>query len=196
MDQLVIEIRPEDGYVNATKLCKSLKKRWNDYYSKKDAKCLIHQISISTGLPFEQIVQAKSIGGIRRTWVHPEIASDLKTWCLKLNANDRQEARIRDALCLQLSGTKEVPTKYGYADIVTDDEIVEVKRVKGYLSALGQVLGYGEALPGRRRRVHLFGTKSELEARSMKDIKELFESFGVMLTWQEIASGATDVSTV
>jgi hypothetical protein len=44
----------------------------------------------------------------------------------------------------------------GRCDILSDDEVVEVKRYASWRHALGQVLSYGHFFPGRSLRIHLF----------------------------------------
>lgn len=68
-----------------------------------------------------------------------------------------RESVVRDRLLATLpGGRKEVACSGGFVDIVTDTEIIEVKRGCNWKAALGQVMVYGEDFPGRRKRVHLF----------------------------------------
>lgn len=72
------------------------------------------------------------------------------------------EREVRDRLALKLNGTIEVEAEHGPIDLVTHDEVIEVKSAKNYLHALGQVLGHSEAFPSKGRRIHLFGSTSEV----------------------------------
>jgi len=56
-----------------------------------------------------------------------------------------------------IGGIIEVRTLAGDIDLLTADEIIEVKQVKGWKSALGQVLVYGKYYPSHQKRIHLFG---------------------------------------
>jgi hypothetical protein len=68
------------------------------------------------------------------------------------------EHSIRDRLSTLLNGKIEVETEYGIADIVTDKEVIEVKRLYNWKHALGQVLSYASdpSLSDRKMRIHLF----------------------------------------
>jgi hypothetical protein len=68
------------------------------------------------------------------------------------------EHSIRDRLSILLNGKIEVETEFGIADIVTDKEVIEVKRLYNWKHALGQVLSYASDpfLSDRKMRIHLF----------------------------------------
>jgi len=72
---------------------------------------------------------------------------------------DSEEAAVRDKLAKELCGEIEVSTSMGRVDVLTDDEIIEVKRASYWKHALGQVLAYsmGTGMTKKRKRVHLFG---------------------------------------
>lgn len=75
----------------------------------------------------------------------------------------------------------EVNTPVGKIDILTDKEIIEVKRVSGWKSAVGQILVYGYYYPNHQKRIHLFGKCSP-------NIKQLIhlhcEKLNIQVTWQ------------
>lgn len=71
------------------------------------------------------------------------------------------EAWYRDRLAEKLKGKKEVHTKAGRIDILTDTEVIEVKRVSGWKGAIGQVKSYGSYYPNHSLRIHLFGKLTE-----------------------------------
>ena len=71
------------------------------------------------------------------------------------------EASVRDALAASIPGSAtEVPCSSGFVDIVTPDELIEVKRAQLWKGGLGQVLVYSKDFPGLAPRLHLFGQKS------------------------------------
>ena len=58
----------------------------------------------------------------------------------------------------QIGGEREYRVAHGRIDLLTEKEIIEVKHIYKYKSAVGQILFYSEALPfTRNKRVHLFG---------------------------------------
>jgi hypothetical protein len=60
-------------------------------------------------------------------------------------------------LMKELGGSREVPTEAGNIDLLTTTEIVEVKNIKGWKSAIGQIVVYGDYYPPHIKRIHLYG---------------------------------------
>lgn len=63
------------------------------------------------------------------------------------NPIEGTEAWYRDRLAKQLKGRIEVPTEAGRIDILTDTEVIEVKRSNKWKDAIGQVKSYGYYYP-------------------------------------------------
>lgn len=57
-----------------------------------------------------------------------------------------------------LGGEIEVSTPAGAIDILTTAQLIEVKYVKNWKTAIGQVLVYGAYYPSHEKRIHLFGS--------------------------------------
>ncbi|PSO62105.1 MAG: hypothetical protein BRC38_16685 [Cyanobacteria bacterium QH_6_48_35] len=71
------------------------------------------------------------------------------------------EKSVQKRLAKSLGKVKcEVPTLAGNIDILTERELIEVKSVKSWKSAVGQVMIYGQSYPERQKRIHLFGEAS------------------------------------
>lgn len=75
------------------------------------------------------------------------------------------EATFRDLLAKELKGLTEVSCPAGRIDIVTADEVIEVKVLSGsqWKAAIGQVISYGHCYPKHRKRIHLFGVEPSKE---------------------------------
>ncbi|WCS27202.1 KilA-N domain-containing protein [Methylobacterium sp. NMS14P] len=75
--------RPSDGYINATAMCQATGKRWNHYASNEGTKAFIAALAADTGIPAAVLVQSLSGGTpeLQGTWVHPQVAINLATWC-------------------------------------------------------------------------------------------------------------------
>ncbi|MEM7593064.1 MAG: hypothetical protein AAF383_16365 [Cyanobacteria bacterium P01_A01_bin.83] len=88
--------------------------------------------------------------------------------------NKRQtEKVVRDRLASTISGSKmEVVTKSGRIDILTPSEIIEVKQVRRYKHAMGQVTSYSYYYPQHIRRIHLYGKVSSKQRKLI--IQECF----------------------
>lgn len=91
------------------------------------------------------------------------------------------EAWYRDHLVQELEGEKEVQTPVGRIDILTKTELIELKNVKNWKSAIGQVKSYGKFYPKHRLRIHLFG---EMTESKLNNIQETCNSEGIILTWE------------
>jgi hypothetical protein len=61
----------------------------------------------------------------------------------------------------ELGGETEVATPAGFIDLLTSEQIIEVKEVRGWKCAIGQVEIYGDYYPSHQKRIHLFGLCQE-----------------------------------
>ena len=61
----------------------------------------------------------------------------------------------------------EIYTPSGYVDILTEDEIIEVKNARDWKNAIGQLLAYNNFFPDKKLRMHLF------EKNHLKKYKKL-----------------------
>lgn len=103
------------------------------------------------------------------------------------------ENNYRDLLAQELGGDIEFMTPVGRPDIVTLDEVIEVKPAKQWKAALGQVLAYSYYFPDLSRRLHLIGAVSP-------EYKELVEThcqrFEVSVSWVEVEIAQQALLTV
>lgn len=78
----VINQRSSDGYIDATAMCRSANKRWFDYSRQESSKLFIDELSRSTGIPADLLVEqfTSGINEQRGTWIHPHIAINLAQW--------------------------------------------------------------------------------------------------------------------
>ena len=91
------------------------------------------------------------------------------------------ELSYRNRLAKQLNGQVEVSTPAGRIDILTETEVIEVKRASGWKSAIGQIISYGKFYPHHRQRIHLFGKLTESKLKAIEDI---CEAQNICLTWE------------
>ncbi len=72
----------QDGYINATALCKQANKLFADYFRLKTTKALLNELLSVMEIPITTLVQVKQ-GGLPQeqgTWVHELIAVNLAQW--------------------------------------------------------------------------------------------------------------------
>jgi hypothetical protein len=83
----------------------------------------------------------------------------------------------------QLGGLREVQTPAGRIDLLTETEVLEVKNVRAWKAAMGQVLAYSGFYPEHRKRLHLFGKKGEMVTSIAVTI---CAELGIIVTFEEI----------
>jgi len=91
------------------------------------------------------------------------------------------ESWYRDRLADELGGETEVTVPSGRIDVVTQTEVIEVKRVSQWKSALGQVLAYKRSFPNHQARIHLIGEPSQSR---LDLIQQECQQYGVKVTWE------------
>ena len=79
----VVPQRPQDGYINATRLCKNAGKFFGHYRASAQTKAFLEALSLDIGIPISNLVQVIRGRGDRiqqGTWVHPHVAIQLGQW--------------------------------------------------------------------------------------------------------------------
>lgn len=104
-EQIITEIDLETGYINATKLCKSAGRLWYAYYRTSKTKEFLEELAKEHDCVIEDetnkisnenknvlenfnaqmkknvLIISKIGGNHSGTWVHPDVAIDLASWC-------------------------------------------------------------------------------------------------------------------
>jgi hypothetical protein len=73
------------------------------------------------------------------------------------------EKQIQEDLCIKLNGQTEVKTPVGYIDILTENEIIEIKQSSDWKHAIGQIISYGTYYPSHKKVIYLFGMIDNIE---------------------------------
>ncbi len=81
-DNEIISQRVTDGYVNATAMCKSSGKKFNDYTRLATTGPFLVELSSVTGIPVTGLIQTIQGGPphLQGSWVHPQVAIHLGQW--------------------------------------------------------------------------------------------------------------------
>ncbi|MGK7955141.1 MAG: hypothetical protein AB4063_07745 [Crocosphaera sp.] len=101
---------------------------------------------------------------------------------ITVNSVNQIENQVRNGLHSQLGGLTEVSTPVGFIDLLTETEIIEVKNIKDWKGALGQILIYSAYYPNHRTRIHLFGENLD----KLPDIESACLAFNVSITGEEV----------
>lgn len=80
IEHSVVEQRTQDGYINATELCKAAGKRWYNYVRTEETGHFLRALAEATGLSSDKLVQEVRVQGVPSTWVHPQVAVNLGQW--------------------------------------------------------------------------------------------------------------------
>lgn len=73
-----IDVR-EDGYIDATSLCKRGDKRFSAWHANKSSQAFLRSCGKSTSIPQHKLVQiSRGVNG--RTWIHPLVATQVSQW--------------------------------------------------------------------------------------------------------------------
>lgn len=83
IENTVIPQRANDGYINATLMCKAVGKLFADYRRLGSTDAFLTELARSMGIPIDQLVFTMMTGPNeeRGTWVHPDVAVNLGQWC-------------------------------------------------------------------------------------------------------------------
>ena len=95
----------------------------------------------------------------------------------------RNESYYRDKLARSLNGQTEVVVPAGRIDILTSNQVIEVKHIKKWNAALGQVITYGVYYPNHQKRIHLFGVENNSSKIIL--IKEQCRMQNIIATFEE-----------
>lgn len=77
-----IKQRANDGYINATAICKASGKSLSDYRSLDSTKDFLNELFSDIGMPISELLQSIKEGSsdVQETWVHPQVAINLAQW--------------------------------------------------------------------------------------------------------------------
>jgi hypothetical protein len=107
-------------------------------------------------------------GRYQQVFVHPLVAEDMRLYIKRSSmrtCNKTPEREIANRLSNELLGICEVKLDNGrLIDILTDDEVIEVKIYKDRIKAIGQVIYYQSQYPELRKRIHIFGHNNERDS--------------------------------
>ena len=95
----------------------------------------------------------------------------------------RSESYYRDKLAKSLNGKTEVVIPGGRIDILSDSQIIEVKHIRNWKAALGQIIVYGSYYPHHQKRIHLFGWENN--DAQMRLIKDQCQKQNITATFEE-----------
>lgn len=173
-----------DGYINATDITKELDVRLDNLHKTKWFIAIAQDLSVRLNqpinakpvnydiwdidVPTEKPLIDSEYGRNGGVYWHPLLAEEVQR-AMRYKAivkPSREEAEV----VARYSGRTEVVTPVGRIDILTPTLIIEVKRIKQWKSALGQVLAYHHFYPNHQPHLILFGKVKPLMKRTINAI--------------------------
>jgi hypothetical protein len=121
-------------------------------------------------------------------WVNLSKDNEKEYWsamgeCIKYSKNNDEnkfsEKDVQMMLNAKYAGSIEVKTPVGYIDILTDTDLIEIKKCKDWKCALGQLLSYGKYYPKHNKVVYLF----EYKNTNLEPILELFKQYDIIVRY-------------
>lgn len=222
--EMITELRTSDGFVNATKMCQGVGKKFSKFLATSKTKRFLIKLAeeLGTSTPLVDVTRGGAHSG---SFVHPRVLTWLACWCdigfavhvtkwveqakesvtrvhdeywkaiseLKYEPSSEQiERDVRVRLAVELGGTQCFIGVLGEIDLVTDDQVIEIKWVCRALHAVGQVLGHSRSFPEKGRRIHLFGDADEFSRTNMSELRSMCSSLDISVTVELLESTAPD----
>jgi len=132
-------------------------------------------VNILTIPEFEQLLMALAVKGNKQAQSILGLPQKSKI------SSRRPERKVQLKLQALLGGKVEVRTLAGNIDLLTSDQIIEVKGIKDWKAALGQIIVYGKYYPSHVKRIHLYG---ETQESYLELIRSHCSAFDVLVTHQ------------
>jgi len=190
MNSKIVELRllelesREDGYLFATKICQSCGKKFSDWLRLNSTTSFLLVLADKTGIPATKLVQVQK-GGIpdkQGAWIHPSATEELIRWCNAFRVR-QSEREVQARLHSELGGQIEVLTPAGAIDLLTSTELIEIKNVKRWKTAIGQLILFSVDYPSHQKRLHLFG---DLSISMISTIERYCDKLGIKVTADSI----------
>lgn len=193
LNNVVIETRESDSYVNATQICTAGGKRFKDWRRTCATQELIKKLEgkLRIEAPLLESSKSKHVG----SWIHPILVTHLAMWVssdftlkvlewieewknsdeenkrrydealslITLSETTQQEKEIKMALKDKYEADCEVRTPAGYIDLMSKKYVIEIKEASKWKHAIGQVLSYGVYHPEKKPMIVLFGDVDHVE---------------------------------
>ena len=127
------------------------------YFENGSTSQLVQSIANKTRLCQEDILYKVRVKPRVLTYCgHFEVAEDFKRWC-EQPKRGKIEKRIQERLKEELGGKIGVSTNAGAIDLLTENQLIEVKFFKYWKEGVGQLILYGLEYENYQKVLHLYG---------------------------------------
>lgn len=98
-------------------------------------------------------------------WKQHSVINELKYWDgiknIKPSKKLDKEKQIQLKLQKKIGGDIEVGTDYGDINLLTNTQLIEIKKYTDWKCAIGQVIAYGADYPNREKIIYLFDVPAD-----------------------------------
>lgn len=103
------------------------------------------------------------------------------------NSRRVKECSVRDAPAFLVGGEIEVETTVGSIDVLSGNEVIDVKYYKQWKHGLGQALANGSFFPLLAKLLHLFAHNGEVGTRKYFELaRSGCDTFSARVTFEEV----------
>lgn len=128
------------------------------------------------GAPFQTVMSLVTFLFKHRSLTISE--EDLRELLDELCTDEKvHEKDIQVKLHKWWGGQREVHTPVGYIDLLTDDKIVEVKKISDFKHSVGQILSYSKYYPNHQKAIYLYGAYQ----KNLSECYELCKQHKILL---------------
>ena len=134
LNNIVIQSRKEDNYINASQLCQAGNKNFSDWISLDSTKELIKVIENDTSISASQLIDNNwlhpDLAGLLAQWISPIFALQVSKWIrtlfmisnvdIELKTKDKK-IKLLENLCVKKHKRQEYPGKYVIYMLTTED---------------------------------------------------------------------------
>jgi len=191
--QHVLERQKTTNYINVSKiidLCNknnSKNKYFSAFLQRKKTKRLMLELEANTLEErkklrrFNEHILPLIVKEDKKIYVQPSLVPSLWEWLNNAESPNQLEAQITHQYHKELGGKREVSCRGGLIDLLTSKEIIEVKHIKKWKQAMGQLLVYSEDFPKKQKKLILFtsSTKNNLDKEKKKFIFQTCAKFDI-----------------
>lgn len=203
-----IAIRESDGFIDATAMCRAGNKKFADWYRLGSTKKLTNALKEEIQQDVIEVTVGGHSGSwihprlatCLAQWIDPLFALKVSGWIeewralnnnnqryiralqeLQPSENNQAEKEVQERLQKELGGWVEEKTPAGYIDLLTDDQIIEIKEISNWKQAMGQLLSYSKFHPSKQKRLHLFNSASY---EDKEVIEYVCADYGIAVTYE------------
>lgn len=203
-----IAVRKRDGFIDATSMCKVGGKKFSHWKDTDIVRRLIQALKTELNQEVLDVKKGNSSGSwihprlatCLASWIDPLFALKVSGWIeewrlvgknderyiqaleeVKSSPTAQLERNIQERLHAELGGVIEKKTPVGYIDLITDDQIIEIKDICNWKQGMGQLLSYAKFHSSQRKRLHLFNSEG-YEAKEA--IEYVCADYDIIVTYE------------